>query len=177
MAKVLAAQMANLQLGHRQAPVIRHFEGLRAGAAAKPVRAQVLPQHQVVQRRTPLHIQAARVAGVEIPNQKRIEYALQYIYGVGPTTARAILVDTSVENKRTRELTEEELTRLRDEVEKYTVEGDLRRTVALNIRRLKEISCYRGRRHINNLPCRGQRTKTNARTRKGKAKTVANKKK
>ena len=82
-----------------------------------------------------------------------------------------------IENKRTRELTETELTTLRDEIEKYTTEGDLRRFVALNIKRLKEIGSYRGRRHIAGLPCRGQRTKTNARTRKGKAKTVANKKK
>lgn len=197
------------------------------------------------------------MAGVEIPNAKKIEFSLQYIYGVGPTTAKAILVDTvrereerewlggggggeaggcslvpagrgggsprlvrdarpwragpgttrsaapclfllgrpsstplsppfllsppppfqGIENKRTRELTEAELTTLRDEVEKYTTEGDLRRFTALNIKRLKEIGSYRGRRHIANLPTRGQRTKTNARTRKGKAKTVANKKK
>ena len=91
--------------------------------------------------------------------------------------AKAILTDTNIDNKRTRDLSEAELTTLRDEVEKYTTEGDLRRFNALNINRLKEIGCYRGRRHINSLPVRGQRTKTNARTRKGKAKTVANKKK
>jgi small subunit ribosomal protein S13 len=117
------------------------------------------------------------VAGVEIPNAKRVEFSLQYIYGVGPTIAKSILAKAGIENKRTRELTEAELTTLRDEVDKFTVEGDLRRFVALNIGRLKEIGCYRGRRHINNLPVRGQRTKTNARTRKGRAKTVANKKK
>ena len=128
-------------------------------------------------RRGALHVVAARVAGVEIPNAKRVEASLQYIFGVGPTTAKAILTDTNIENKRTRDLSEAELTTLRDEVEKYTTEGDLRRFNALNINRLKEIGCYRGRRHINSLPVRGQRTKTNARTRKGKAKTVANKKK
>jgi small subunit ribosomal protein S13 len=120
---------------------------------------------------------AARVAGVEIPNAKRVEFSLQYIYGVGPTLAKSILAATGIENKRTRDLSEAELTTLRDEVDKQTVEGDLRRFTALNIARLKEIGCYRGRRHINNLPTRGQRTKTNARTRKGKAKTVANTKK
>ena len=128
-------------------------------------------------RRGSLHVVAARIAGVEIPNAKRVEASLQYIFGVGPTTAKAILSDTGIDNKRTRELTEAELTPLRDEVEKYTTEGDLRRFNALNINRLKEIGSYRGRRHIAQLPVRGQRTKTNARTRKGKAKTVANKKK
>ena len=128
-------------------------------------------------RRGSLHVVAARIAGVEIPNAKRVEASLQYIFGVGPTTAKAILTDTNIDNKRTRDLSEAELTTLRDEVEKYTTEGDLRRFNALNINRLKEIGCYRGRRHINSLPVRGQRTKTNARTRKGKAKTVANKKK
>lgn len=118
-----------------------------------------------------------RVGGVEIPNAKRVEYSLQYIFGIGHTTAKAILVDTGIDNKRTRDLTEEELIKLRDEVDKYTTEGDLRRFNSLNIKRLKEIGCYRGRRHSMNLPVRGQRTKTNARTRKGKAKTVAGKRK
>lgn len=107
------------------------------------------------------------------------------LFLLGPLTHHHSLSQTKqkqktlqgIENKRTRELSETELTTLRDEVEKYTTEGDLRRFTALNIKRLKEIQCYRGRRHIANLPTRGQRTKTNARTRKGKAKTVANKKK
>ncbi|EFN52157.1 hypothetical protein CHLNCDRAFT_27099, partial [Chlorella variabilis] len=115
-----------------------------------------------------LRIQAARIGGVEVPNQKYVEYSLQYIFGIGHTTAKAILVTTGVENKRTKDLSEEELTRLREEVDRYTVEGDLRRFNALNIKRLKEIGCYRGRRHYNNLPVRGQRTKNNARTRKGR---------
>uniref|UniRef100_A0A6U9PVV6 30S ribosomal protein S13, chloroplastic n=1 Tax=Picocystis salinarum TaxID=88271 RepID=A0A6U9PVV6_9CHLO len=101
----------------------------------------------------------------------------RYIYGIGLTTSQMILSDTGIENKRTYELEETELKVLREEVEKYMVEGDLRRFNALNIKRLKDIGCYRGRRHVANLPLRGQRTKTNARTRKGRAKTVANKKK
>lgn len=114
---------------------------------------------------------------VEIPNGKRIEISLQYIYGIGQTSAQAILRDTGVENKKTYELNEEEINKLREEVGKYTTEADLRRVVAQNIKRLKDIGCYRGRRHIAGLPVRGQRTKTNARTRKGKPKTVAGKKK
>ncbi|KAI7838811.1 hypothetical protein COHA_007426 [Chlorella ohadii] len=137
-------------------------------AAAKPLQAAF--------RRTPLRIQAARIGGVEVPNQKYVEFSLQYIFGIGHTTAKAILASTGVENKRTKDLTEEELTTLREEVDKYTVEGDLRRFNSLNIKRLKEIGCYRGRRHYNNLPVRGQRTKNNARTRKGKAKPIAGKK-
>lgn len=147
-----------------------------APTVSQPVRRPAAPRPAPA-RRGALHVVAARVAGVEIPNAKRVEFSLQYIYGVGPTIAKSILANTGIENKRTRELTEAELTALRDEVDKFTVEGDLRRFVALNIGRLKEIGCYRGRRHINNLPVRGQRTKTNARTRKGRAKTVANKKK
>ncbi|EFJ42041.1 plastid/chloroplast ribosomal protein S13 [Volvox carteri f. nagariensis] len=128
-------------------------------------------------RRAPLHIMNLRINNVEIPNSKRIEVSLQYIYGIGQTTAQTILRDTGVENKKTYELNEEEVNKLRQEVDKYTTEADLRRIVSQNIKRLKDIGCYRGRRHIMGLPVRGQRTKTNARTRKGKAKTVANKKK
>lgn len=112
---------------------------------------------------------------MDIPNQKPIEFSLQYIYGIGHTTAKAILADTSIENKRTRELSEEELSTLRDEVEKYSVEGDLRRFTNLNIKRLKEIGCYRGRRHTVGLPMHGQKTKNNARTRKGKKVAIAGK--
>lgn len=118
-----------------------------------------------------------RVNNVEIPNSKRIEISLQYIYGIGQTTAKTVLRDAGVENKKTFELSEEDVNKIRLEVEKYTTEADLRRTVAQNIKRLKDIGSYRGRRHILGLPVRGQRTKTNARTRKGKKKTVANKKK
>ena len=121
----------------------------------------------------------ARIAGVDIPNQKRIEIALTYIYGIGQTSAKAILAKTGINpDTRAKDLTEAEIAKLRDEIEAhYTVEGDLRRDVALNIKNMVEINCYRGIRHRKGLPVRGQRTKTNARTRKGPAKTIANKKK
>ena len=121
----------------------------------------------------------ARIAGVDIPNQKRVEIALTYIYGIGRKSANDILAKTGINpDTRAKDLTEDEVVKLRDEIESsYTVEGDLRRDVALNIKRLVEINCYRGIRHRKGLPVRGQRTKTNARTRKGPAKTIANKKK
>ena len=120
----------------------------------------------------------ARIAGVDIPNQKRIVISLTYIYGIGDTTAEKICKDAGVSvDIRTKNLTDEQLTALRSEVAKYRTEGDLRREVALNIKRLMEIGCYRGIRHKRGLPVRGQRTRTNARTRKGKRKTIANKKK
>eukprot|EP00246_Nothoceros_aenigmaticus_P014990 TRINITY_DN5994_c0_g2_i1.p1 TRINITY_DN5994_c0_g2~~TRINITY_DN5994_c0_g2_i1.p1 ORF type:complete len:167 (-),score=15.77 TRINITY_DN5994_c0_g2_i1:442-870(-) len=124
-----------------------------------------------------LSIRCARVGGIEIPNAKRIETSLQYIHGVGKTTARQVLLDTGLENKHTRELTEEDLTRIREEVSKYMIEGDLRRFNAMAIKRLKDIQCYRGKRHIMNLPCRGQHTKCNARTRKGKKVAIQGKSK
>ena len=121
----------------------------------------------------------ARIAGVDIPNNKRVEIALTYIYGIGRKSSNDILAKTGVDpDKRAKDLTEEEVAKLRDEIENaYTVEGDLRREVALNIKNMIEINCYRGIRHRKGLPVRGQRTKTNARTRKGPAKTIANKKK
>ena len=121
----------------------------------------------------------ARIAGVDIPNNKRIEFALTYIYGIGVKSSRDILAKTGINpDTRAKDLTEAEVAKLRDEIESsYQVEGDLRREVALNIKRLNEISCYRGIRHRKGLPVRGQRTKTNARTRKGPKKTIANKKK
>ncbi|MCD8314688.1 MAG: 30S ribosomal protein S13 [Firmicutes bacterium] len=121
----------------------------------------------------------ARIAGVDIPNQKRVEVALTYIYGIGQTSATKICAETSVNpDTRAKDLTEDEIAKLRDQIENhYVVEGDLRRDVALNIKRLVEINCYRGIRHRKGLPVRGQRTKTNARTRKGPVKTIANKKK
>ena len=121
----------------------------------------------------------ARIAGVDIPNNKRVEIALTYIYGIGRKSANDILAKTGINpDTRAKDLTEEEVAKLRDEIENsYTVEGDLRRDVALNIKRMVEIICYRGIRHRKGLPVRGQRTKTNARTRKGPAKTIANKKK
>ena len=121
----------------------------------------------------------ARIAGVDIPNNKRVEIALTYIYGIGRKSANDILAKTGINpDTRAKDLTEDEAAKLRDEIEKsYTVEGDLRRDVALNIKRMVEINCYRGIRHRKGLPVRGQRTKTNARTRKGPAKTIANKKK
>ena len=121
----------------------------------------------------------ARIAGVDIPNNKRVEIALTYIYGIGLKTSKDILEKTGVNpDTRAKDLTENEIARLRDEIEaNHQVEGDLRREVALNIKSLVEINCYRGIRHRKGLPVRGQRTKTNARTRKGPAKTIANKKK
>ena len=121
----------------------------------------------------------ARIAGVDIPNSKRVEIALTYIYGIGRKSSNDILAKTGINpDTRAKDLTEDEIAKLRDEIENsYTVEGDLRRDVALNIKRMVEINCYRGIRHRKGLPVRGQRTKTNARTRKGPAKTIANKKK
>ncbi len=121
----------------------------------------------------------ARIAGVDIPNAKRVEIALTYIYGIGRKSANDILAKTGINpDTRAKDLTEDQVALLRDEIEKnYVVEGDLRRDVNLNIKRLVEINCYRGIRHRKGLPVRGQRTKTNARTRKGPVKTIANKKK
>jgi small subunit ribosomal protein S13 len=121
----------------------------------------------------------ARIAGVDLPREKRVEIALQYIFGIGKTTAQKILAETGVsEVTRVRDLTEDEVSKLRDAIDKNVkVEGDLRREIAMNIKRLIDIGCYRGVRHRRGLPVRGQRTKTNARTRKGPRRTVANKKK
>ena len=121
----------------------------------------------------------ARIAGVDLPNQKRIQYALTYIYGIGVASADKILEATGIDpDTRAKDLTEDDVAKLRDEIEAhYHVEGDLRRDVGLDIKRMVEINCYRGIRHRKGLPVRGQRTKTNARTRKGPAKTIANKKK
>ena len=121
----------------------------------------------------------ARIAGVDLPREKRVEIGLTYIFGIGRTRSHEILDATGVNpDTRVRDLTDEEISKLRDTIEKnYTVEGDLRRETALNIKRLMEIRCYRGLRHRMGLPVRGQRTKTNARTRKGPRKTIANKKK
>ena len=121
----------------------------------------------------------ARIAGVDIPNNKRVEIALTYIYGIGRKSANDILAQTGINpDTRAKDLTEEDVAKLRDVIEnQYTVEGDLRREVGLNIKRMQEINCYRGIRHRRGLPVRGQRTKTNARTRKGPAKTIANKQK
>jgi len=121
----------------------------------------------------------ARIAGVDIPNQKRIEISLTYIFGIGRTSANAILARCGISpDTRTKDLSESDVSKLRDEIEaNYSVEGDLRRDHAMDIKRLVEINCYRGQRHRRGLPVRGQRTRTNARTRKGPAKTIANKKK
>ena len=121
----------------------------------------------------------ARISGVDLPREKRVEIGLTYIYGIGLSSAKRILAEANVDpDTRVRDLTDEEVKRLSAVInETQVVEGDLRREIALNIKRLKEIGCYRGMRHRKGLPVRGQRTKTNARTRKGKAKTVANKKK
>ena len=121
----------------------------------------------------------ARIAGVDLPNDKRVEIGLTYIFGIGRKSASDILAKTGIDpDVRCRDLTEDDVSKLRDIIAKeYTVEGDLRRDVALNIKRLIEIGCYRGIRHRKGLPVRGQRSKTNARTRKGPKKTIANKKK
>ena len=120
----------------------------------------------------------ARIAGIDLPRDKRVVIGLTYIYGIGKTTSQKILAETGIsEDTRVRDLTEEEVAKLRDVIGKIKVEGDLRREVSLNIKRLSEIGCFRGVRHRKGLPVRGQRTKTNARTRKGKIKTVGAKRK
>ncbi len=121
----------------------------------------------------------ARIAGVDIPRDKRVEIALTYIYGIGRITSQKILEATQIDNSiRVRDLDESQMTRLREYIDRnYQVEGDLRREVNMNIKRLMEIGCYRGLRHRRNLPVRGQRTRTNARTRRGTRRTVAGKKK
>jgi small subunit ribosomal protein S13 len=117
----------------------------------------------------------ARISGVDIPRNKRVEVSLTYIYGIGTSSSRDILAEAGVDpDTRVRDLSESEVMRLREIIDRnYSVEGDLRREVAMNIKRLTEIGCYRGLRHRRHLPVRGQRTKTNARTRKGPKKTVA----
>ena len=121
----------------------------------------------------------ARIAGVDLPRDKRIEISLTYIFGIGPTRSKEILAITGISaDTRTRDLTEEEVAKIREAIDKnYRVEGDLRREESLNIKRLIEINCYRGKRHRMGLPVRGQKTKTNARTRKGPKRTVGAKKK
>ena len=121
----------------------------------------------------------ARIAGVDIPREKRVEIGLTYVYGIGRTSSNNILAEAGINpDTRVKDLTEDEVIKIREIIDKnYKVEGDLRRETALNIKRLMEIGCYRGLRHRKNLPVRGQRTKTNARTRKGPRKLVANKKK
>ena len=121
----------------------------------------------------------ARIAGVDIPREKRVEIGLTYVYGIGRTSSNKILAEAGINpDTRVKDLTEDEVIKIREIIDKnYKVEGDLRRETALNIKRLMEIGCYRGLRHRKNLPVRGQRTKTNARTRKGPRKLVAGKKK
>ena len=121
----------------------------------------------------------ARIAGIDLPKDKRIEIGLTYIFGIGRTSANKILAETGINpDTRVKDLTDEEEAKLREIIgHSYTVEGDLRRDVAMDIKRLTEIGCYRGIRHRKGLPVRGQRSKTNARTRKGPKRTVANKKK
>ena len=120
----------------------------------------------------------ARIAGVDIPREKRVVIALTYIFGIGKTRSIEILKACGIsEETRVKDLTDEDVVKIRQEVQKFTVEGDLRRDVAMNIKRLQEIGSYRGLRHRRGLPTRGQNTRNNARTRKGPRKTVANKKK
>ncbi len=121
----------------------------------------------------------ARIAGVNIPTNKRVEIALQYIHGVGPKTAKEILEKVGIDDaRRVNQLSDQEVLQIREAIDRdYTVEGDLRREVSVNIKRLMDLACYRGLRHRKGLPVRGQRTHTNARTRKGPAKPIAGKKK
>lgn len=121
----------------------------------------------------------ARIAGADIPNEKRVEVALTYIYGIGPTSAKKILQATAVDPEtRVKALTESDITRLREAIEEqYSVEGDLRRETAMNIKRLMDVGAYRGLRHRRGLPVRGQRTRTNSRTRKGPRRTIGRKSK
>ena len=121
----------------------------------------------------------ARISGIDLPRDKRIEVALTYIYGIGPARAAEVLTKTGINpDTRVKDLTEEQEGQLREAIEHgYIIEGDLRRETAMNVKRLSEIGCYRGLRHRRGLPVHGQRTKTNARTRKGPKKTIANKKK
>ena len=121
----------------------------------------------------------ARISGIDLPRDKRIEVALTYIYGIGPARAAEVLAKTGIDaDIRVKDLTEDQEAKLRDVIEHdYIIEGDLRRETAMNIKRLSEIGCYRGLRHRRGLPVRGQRSKTNARTRKGPKRTIANKKK
>ncbi len=121
----------------------------------------------------------ARIAGVNIPSQKPIWVALTYIYGIGPSTSKKILGELGIDlQRRTQELSEAEIARIREKIDReYKVEGDLRREVAMNIKRLMDLGCYRGLRHRKGLPVRGQRTHTNARTRKGKSRPIPGKKK
>ena len=121
----------------------------------------------------------ARIAGVDIPREKRVEIGLTYIFGIGRTSANKILAATKINpDTRVKNLSEDDVAKIRELIDNnYTVEGDLRRNVAMDIKRMVEIGCYRGIRHRKGLPVRGQRTRTNARTRKGPAKTIANKKK
>jgi small subunit ribosomal protein S13 len=121
----------------------------------------------------------ARIAGVDIPREKRVEIGLTYIFGIGRTSANKILAETGINpDTRVKDLSEDDVAKIRELIDSdYTVEGDLRRNVAMDIKRMVEIGCYRGIRHRKGLPVRGQRTRTNARTRKGPAKTIANKKK
>ncbi|UFT99520.1 30S ribosomal protein S13 [Radiobacillus kanasensis] len=120
----------------------------------------------------------ARISGIDIPRDKRVVISLTYVYGIGKATAKQVLKEAGVsEDTRVRDLTEDELGRIRQAIEKFTVEGDLRREISLNIKRLIEIGSYRGLRHRRGLPVRGQKTKNNSRTRKGPRKTMANKKK
>ena len=120
----------------------------------------------------------ARIAGVDLPREKRVEIGLTYIYGIGKVTSQKILASTGVNpDTRIKDLTDEEVNNLRKAIDEFTVEGDLRREIALNIKRLRDIRCYRGIRHQKGLPVRGQKTKTNARTRKGPKRIVGRKKK
>ena len=120
----------------------------------------------------------ARIKGIDVPNEKRIEIALTYIYGIGRNLSKQILTAANIDlNKKAKDLTEDELAAIRNEIDNYQVEGDLRREVNMNIKTKMEINSYQGTRHKKNLPVRGQRTNRNARTRKGKGKVVANKKK
>eukprot|EP00252_Welwitschia_mirabilis_P017038 TRINITY_DN37889_c0_g1_i1.p1 TRINITY_DN37889_c0_g1~~TRINITY_DN37889_c0_g1_i1.p1 ORF type:complete len:178 (+),score=18.96 TRINITY_DN37889_c0_g1_i1:141-674(+) len=158
-------------------PVLPGLPGnCRAGSvSSQPSRSSV--STRTILKVPRLNVQCVRVAGVEIPNNKRVEFSLQYIHGIGRTTARKILINLGMENKHTKDLSQDELIKLRKEVTQYEIEGDLRRFNDQNIKALIDIRSYRGRRHLLGLPCRGQRTRNNCRTLKGKRASVIKKKK
>ena len=150
---------------------------LRVSAGGEEV-FKPLTQKNLTTRNKGENSKMARLSGVDLPRNKRMEIALTYIYGIGPTRSKKILAATGISpDLRTDDLTDEDIKLLRNELANYHIEGDLRREVTMNIKRLQEIGSYRGLRHKRNLPCRGQRTKTNARTRRGKKNGAVAKKK
>lgn len=167
-----------LGLSMQAAPSISFISSVRGNSNFLPPSSVSFPRPSHTNSKVGgLTITCVRVGGVEIPNNKRVEYSLQYIHGIGRSLSKKILSDLSLENKVTKDLEEDELIQLRKALNDYMIEGDLRRFNARAIQQLKEIRCYRGIRHTKGLPCRGQRTRSNCRTLKGKRVPIAGKKK